>query len=363
MARATEVSRGPLAGVALAALFAAGLDAQHRRPITGTAVAELAAVERAVLACMDKVEATAGALAISRDGKLMLSRGYGFRDRGKIAPTPADALFRVASITKPFTAAAVRELLRQGKLTLDAHALDVIDAAIKPRKLGDERMQQITVGHLLEHKAGWDRDATFDPVFRPREAGRALQIDRDVTPRDLLTWTLGKELQFAPGERSVYSNLGYSLLGRVLETATRKRTYFEALQELVLRPAGIADVRLAASERRDRREVWYSFTSEAPSMEVLDACAGLVASAPALCQFMDRYWLSGEPRLRTERRHWFFFGSLSGTMAMVRQHLDGWNVAVVLNRRRDQDHDEDEKALLAAIDAALADVGKTAVKR
>ncbi|MEZ5965505.1 MAG: serine hydrolase domain-containing protein [Planctomycetota bacterium] len=302
---------------------------------------------------MDKVDATAAVLAVSRDGKLLVTRGYGFRDRGKIAPTPTDALFRVASITKPFTAAAVRELVRQKKLALDVHALETIDPAIVPHKLGDERARQITIAQLLTHRAGWDRAATFDPVFKPRDVGRALQIDRDVTPRDLLTWMLGKELQFTPGEREAYSNLGYCMLGRVLEARTGRRTYFEALQDLVLRPAGLDDVRLAATDRRDRREVWYSFTESAPRMEVLDACAGLVASAPALCRFMDRFWLSGEPRAAGQRQQWYFFGSLSGTMAMARQHIDGWNVAVLLNRRRDHDHDADEKALQAAVDAAL----------
>ncbi|HLU38932.1 MAG TPA: hypothetical protein VK081_06075 [Planctomycetota bacterium] len=89
-------------------------------------------------------------------------------------------------------------------------------------------------------------------------------------------------------------------------------------------------------------------------MEVLDSCAGLIASAPALCAFLDHYWLSGEPR-KGERQHCFFFGSLPGTTALVRQHPAGWNAAVLMNARRPYDFERDNQALLEAVDAALAD--------
>ncbi len=344
----------------LAVNSCSGLGAQStvaKLPSTGKRVAEFAAVETAVLDCMAKVDATAAALAITRDGKLLLTRGFGYKDRGKIGPTPSDALFRIASITKPFTAAAIKAAVREKKLSLDAAAFALIDAQPpRGRKLGDDRIVAVTVQHLLEHKGGWDRSVTFDPMFRVDEAGRALQIDHAPTPRDLIAWTLTMPLQAAPGQKEAYSNFGYCVLGRVLERATQQRSYFEALEQLVLRPHGIDDVKLGASARPDPREVWHSIKGDAPVMEVLDSCGGLIASAPALCAFMDKFWLSGEPRTKGQSQQWFFFGSLAGTTAMARQHLQGWNVAVLLNSRRPHDFENDNTALMAAVDAALAAV-------
>jgi CubicO group peptidase (beta-lactamase class C family) len=352
--------------VLLPCLLVSALWAQapDRQPSTGKRVAAFAAVESAVLATMTRVDATAATLAISRDGVLRTSRGFGYKDRGKIAPVPADALFRIASISKPFTAAAVRAAERAKRLDLDAKAFALIDASPPSgKKLGDPRLADVTVRHLLEHQGGWDRAATFDPMFQVGEARRALQIDHDVTPRDLIAWMLAQPLQFTPGEKEVYSNFGYCVLGRVLEHALEVRTYFEALQQTVLRPHGIVDVKLGRSAMPDPREVWYAGKRDAPVMEVLDACGGLIASAPALCMFMDRYWLSGEPRGKAERQQWFFFGSLEGTTAMVRQTKDGWNVAVLLNARRGADVDADHNALLAAVDAGLARVENSLAER
>jgi hypothetical protein len=85
----------------------------------------------------------------------------------------------------------------------------------------------------------------------------------------------------------------------------------------------------------------------------MDAHGGLIATAPALCEFLHGYWISGEPRLQGHRQNWVFFGSLPGTTAMVRQRRDGVNVAVLLNGRRDKYIDEDNDSLKKAIDLAI----------
>jgi hypothetical protein len=90
----------------------------------------------------------------------------------------------------------------------------------------------------------------------------------------------------------------------------------------------------------------------------MDSHGGLIASAPALCQFLQAYWISGEPRLQGQRGDWTFFGSLPGTTALVRQREDGLNVAVLLNGRRDDHFGEDNDTLKQAIDRAMDKVGK-----
>ena len=322
-------------------------------PQTGTRAAAYQRVDEAVLQSMKLLEARAATVAISRNGKLLHSRGFGYKDKRERTATPPDALFRLASVTKPITAAAIRAAARAELLRFDDQAFALIGAKPRGGKWGDPRLQTITVRHLLEHRGGWDRRATFDPMFRAAEAGRALQIDRDVRPADMVVWVLGMPLQFGPGEREEYSNFGYCALGRVLEKATGAATYHAALRKLVLDPAKIADIKVGATERRDVREVYYEMSGEEPALEVLDACAGLIGSAPAVCQFLDHFWISGEPRKVGQSGDWTFFGSLNGTTTMARQRNDGHNAVVLFNRRRDHDIEADQQALKTAIDDAL----------
>ena len=136
----------------------------------------------------------------------------------------------------------------------------------------------------------------------------------------------------------------------------RSRQPFPIEQNL-LGPLGIGDIRVGRTRKRHPREVAYPVPPDAFPLEIHDANGGLIASAPALCRFMRHYWISGRRREPGQRQRWFFFGSLPGTTSMVCQRPDGTDVAVLLNARRDK-HIHDDNAELsrvvnAALDAAL----------
>jgi N-acyl-D-amino-acid deacylase len=193
-------------------------------------------------------------------------------------------------------------------------------------------------------------------MFCVSQIERELRLAQPATPTNVVQYMLTQPLQFAPGEKSVYSNFGYCVLGRVLEK-TYRRSYIDCLEQLVCRPLEIKDVKLGSGKRRDPREVWYPVADNVFSLDVMDAHGGLIASTPALCRFLDAYWISGEPRETGQRQEWTFFGSLPGATAMVRQRLDGTNVAVSMNGRRDKQYNEDNDVLRKAVEEA---VGKTA---
>jgi N-acyl-D-amino-acid deacylase len=324
-------------------------------PMTGKADPAFADLDREVLAFMERTRAQAAAVAVSRDGTLLYSRGYGHRDRARRAPTPPDAVFRIGSVTKPVTAAAALELVREGKLDLDAKVFDVLKLESLARGRIDSRWKQATVRHLLEHKGGWDKDRTFDPMFRGPLIQRDLGLARRLTPADVIRWMLSRPLQFDPGEREAYSNFGYCLLGRVIEKASGK-SYGEAVTEFVLKPWEIDDIRLAKSPAE--RAVWYAPTDGLPPLELLDSCGGLTASAPALAAFLRRYWPDGSRREKGQPFQGHFFGSLSGGTALAQQRADGVDVVVLLNARRDRQAEADQQLLLkkvtAAVDKAIA---------
>jgi N-acyl-D-amino-acid deacylase len=339
--------------VPLSCLAAAAATAEER-PVTGTAVPAFRPLDDAVLRFMDTIHCQAATAAVSRDGKLLHARGYGWRDEGRHQPTPPDALLRIASVSKPITAAEVKTLIREKKLSLETRVFPLLGLRPYNGKEGDARLANVTVGHLLEHKGGWDADKSFDPMFMTGEIAKALRLKGPVTPANVVEYMLAQPLQFAPGERSAYSNFGYCVLGRVIEKVTG-RPYGDAVRRDILRPLGVKDIKLGHSAARDRdpREVWYPVADDAFSLEVLDAHGGWIASAPALCRFLDAYWIDGAPRRPGEDGEWTFFGSLPGTTAMVHQRPDGLNIAVLLNGRRDDTLDDDGRLLLESVDRAV----------
>jgi N-acyl-D-amino-acid deacylase len=326
----------------------------QERPITGKKVRGFDGLDNAILDFMDTIHCQAATVAVSRDDRLLYSRGYGWLDKDKKKPGPPDALMRIASVSKPITVAAIKNAVRSRQLSLEAKAFKLIAVKAPGGQPADPRINSITIGQLLEHKGGWDSKQAFDPMFRTKQIEKELHLNGPASPVDVIEYMLTKPLQFTPGEKTAYSNFGYCVLGRVLEKVMKK-PYMQCVQQSICRPLGITDIKLGFSDstKRDRREVCYPVADNAFSLEVMDAHGGLIASAPALCQFLQAYWISGEPRLPGQRGDLTFFGSLPGTTAMVRQREDGINVAVLLNGRRGNHFNEDDESLKRVVDAAI----------
>jgi CubicO group peptidase (beta-lactamase class C family) len=323
-------------------------------PRQGADAPALRGVEEAVVAFYERIGASAATMALSRNGQLVYSRGFGWSDKEKRQPVAPDALMRIASVSKPLTAAAIKNAVRAGQLSLDTKAFELLKLQAPQGKIADARLLNITVGQLLEHEGGWDRSISFDPMFITKKIETELHLTAPATAQNVIEYMMTQPLQFEPGRKKAYSNFGYCVLGRLLETVQRK-PFIECLQELVLKPLGVEDIKLARSAltQRDAREVWYPVRPDAFPIEIMDAHGGLMASAPALCRFLDKYWINGEPRRAGKSGDWTSFGSLPGTTAMVRQRRDGWNVAVLFNARRDGHFEEDNLFLKAALDKAI----------
>lgn len=129
----------------------------------------------------------------------------------------AQTRFRYASITKLLTADAVLAQVSAGNLALDTRLLDVVKLQTP---VVDQRLAEITIEQLLTHRAGFDRLKSQDPMTR--------HAVKPWCPDDL-EQLARQRLDFSPGERFVYSNFGYCLLGVVLETVSGKP--FRALME------------------------------------------------------------------------------------------------------------------------------------
>lgn len=238
----------------------ADLFAREAVPVTGKADPALGPFDELMRTFVDKHKVPGAALAVARQGRLVYARGFGYADVEARQPVAPDALFRIASVSKPLTAVAVLQLVDRGKLRLDEPALDQVP--LKPYLASgatlDPRVQRITLRHLLHHTGGWDRDKSGDPIGIARQIGTALGTGLPVGPEQVVRYSLGRRLDFDPGARHAYSNVGYLLLGRAIAVAAG-RPYEAVVAEDVLRPLGVRRMRLgrALAEQRLPDEVKY----------------------------------------------------------------------------------------------------------
>jgi N-acyl-D-amino-acid deacylase len=194
-----------------------------------------------------------GALAVVRRGHLVYAKGYGLADRETNEAVKPDSLFRIASISKPITALAILELVEAKKLALDAPAFELLnlEPVVAAGREPDARLKTITVRQLLEHSGGWDRDRSFDPMFRPKTVADATGVPAPADATAIVRYMLGQRLDHDPGTRFAYSNLGYCVLGRILEAVTAS-TYEAWVTKNVLAPLGITGMRLGATREQGR---------------------------------------------------------------------------------------------------------------
>jgi pimeloyl-ACP methyl ester carboxylesterase len=121
-------------------------------PTTGRAVPELAGLDAMMGAVMTRWSLPGGQLAVARDGRLVLNRGYGLGDVEGNAPVEPTALFRIASTSKPTTVVASLGLVEQGRLSLDDRAFRLLDDLARPNHTAVEpRLYDVTIRDILQH--------------------------------------------------------------------------------------------------------------------------------------------------------------------------------------------------------------------
>jgi CubicO group peptidase (beta-lactamase class C family) len=183
-------------------------------PVSGPEVLGASRFDQIMTGQLKTNDVPGATLAIAKNGRLILARGYGYADFESKKLMQPDSMFRIGSISKVLTSMAILHLKDQGLLSLDEKALDILTDLQVPAG-GDARLRDITVRNLLQHAGGWDRSITPDPDAR--EAARALGLPMPVGTGDYLRFALRQPLNFTPGTRFHYSNLGYCLLGPVVE--------------------------------------------------------------------------------------------------------------------------------------------------
>ena len=164
------------------------------------------------------------AVLTARDGKILLEKGYGLAQIDGQVPITCDTRFRIGSITKQFTAAAILKLQEQGRLSTS----DPISMYIQDWPKGRE----VTLRHLLNHSSGI-HNYTSKPGFQTNVAV--------ATTLDALIESFKYDpYDFNPGDKFHYSNSGYVLLGHIIEKVTGE-TYASYLRRTLFEPLGMTN--------------------------------------------------------------------------------------------------------------------------
>ncbi|MDE2853575.1 MAG: serine hydrolase [Chloroflexota bacterium] len=168
------------------------------------------------------------AIGVVYDGALLWGAGYGFADMETGAPVTLDTRFRIASITKTFTATATLQLRDAGALSLD----DPVSRHLDWFDLRYRDAPAVTIRNLLTHTAGLPRDSV-NPMWTECEAPSWAAFVAD---------TQARKATRPPYEKFAYSNLGYSLLGGIIAAASGQ-PWADYLQRHVLDPLGMSETR------------------------------------------------------------------------------------------------------------------------
>jgi len=264
--------------------------------------------DQKMTAFMKKWDVPAGQMAVCKGDEIVYSKAFGHSDQACKSATTTGNRFRIASITKVFTACAIWQLIEAGKLKLDDRAFDIL-GDLKPLEGAtvDPRLKTITIANLLEHSAGWTLENGEPQAKYTRLAADAFHEARPARPVTIIRYMMGQPLNYDPGSKSVYSNLGYNVLGRVIEKISGQ-SYFDYLKEHILTPANITTIALGRTSMKNAQadevyyyggknlgNVWSVLDDEAEqvtypyggdtAIECLDSHGGLIASAEDLVKF------------------------------------------------------------------------------
>jgi len=257
--------------------------------LTNDSCESIKGIDSTMMAFIKREEIAGASLAISRGDSLIYVKSYGYADREKKVKMQPYNRMRIASVSKLITAVGIMKLCEEGLISLDDKVFTPDGPLGKCSFCGDirdRRMLNITIEQLLRHKGGFSNRAHGDLFF-----GNDLSSSGD----ELLSKALRYSLGFTPGATQEYSNVGFYILGRIIEEVTGRK-YHEWIKSEILEPCGCHDFDVAGNsilERKDHEAKYYVHPDAVPgtcytgnNITRLGGAGSWIATAPELCKFV-----------------------------------------------------------------------------
>lgn len=233
---------------------------------------------------IEQADVAGAVVAVVKDGRVLLAKGYGFADAAARTPvSPEQTLFRTGSVTKLFTWTAVMQLVEQGKLDLDADVNTYLDFEI-PQTHG----VPVTLRHLMTHRGG------FEETLKNLGAQRRGTVNL----ADYLRNNIPRQI-YKPGTTPSYSNYGAALAGYIVERVSGV-AFDQYVEERIFKPLGMAQATLQTPLPRafvPALSKGYVLGSGEPGdFEVINGypAGSQSASAQAMTRFMLAFLNAGE---------------------------------------------------------------------
>jgi CubicO group peptidase (beta-lactamase class C family) len=355
-------------------------------------------IDSFLLDFMKKNEIIGSSLAITKNGKLVYSKGFGYANNETKDTVTTRNLFRIASVSKLITAVAIMKLVEDQKLEINDHVFGPKGILNDSMYLNykDKRIEQITIHELLNHTAGWNGKKS-DPVFNTLYVARVMNVEPPASIPVIIEYALNENLDFSPGRTYSYSNLGYCVLGEIIKKISGME-YEDYVQFAILHPLGIYDIHIGKSfysEKYSNEVRYYDLSGDTrvwafngsdslvPAeyggncIELIGAAGGWVASSTELARLMVaidgfdtrpdilskrtiQYMTESKENVRKligwrssdGNGTWWRTGTFSGTSALLMRHRNEINWVVLLNtttKRKSHIHNEISKTMFQAL--------------
>jgi CubicO group peptidase (beta-lactamase class C family) len=265
--------------MAAAIAFSSAAYAQEANPSKAFEPAALSAFADGVVATkMEQNHVPGVILAIVKDGKVMLSKGYGLANLEQKTPVDPDkTLFRIASVTKLFTATAIMQLHERGKIELKKDVNSYLYGLKIPAAFG----QPILVEDLLMHTAGFDERYLGISSWNPNTSKTLLEYLREGMPRRV----------YPPKTLTIYSNYSVGLSGHII-ASQMSHPYAQQINDELLRPLGMLNSAIElTNEQRPNIATPYRWKDNQFSVQPDDVifnapAGGLYTTANDMTRFM-----------------------------------------------------------------------------
>jgi D-alanyl-D-alanine carboxypeptidase len=346
---------------------------------------DISTVDSKVAAFMNSYNIPGASLAVTKNGKLVYMKGYGKANTttGELV-TPAHR-FRLASVSKTFTGVAIMKLIQEGKFTLDSKVFGTggilgTDYGTVPY---NTNVLNITVKNLLQHTSG-----SWGAVT----GGDVIDQNPTYTYKQLFDWILTtRPNPNAPGTVYDYSNVNFSLLGRIIEKVSGK-SYINYIKQDVLASIGDTQTDMAGkteTEQKSNEVKYYGQGTDASYVYNIafprrDADGGLITTAKDLIRFVNAFdGFTTRPDILnatsitalttpsaaysgyacgigiwSAENLWFNYGSLPGTRTAFMRNANGVCAVLLLNSRVDPA--TNENPFVYAMQDLVLDITKNA---
>jgi CubicO group peptidase (beta-lactamase class C family) len=355
-------------------------------------------MDKIIASFLKRYKIKGASVAVTTEGRLVYAKGFGYANEENAEKVEPGHLFRIASISKLITAVAVMQLVEEGKIDLGSKVFGPEGILNEDKFLTyrDRRIEKITIQHLLEHKAGWSK-YYGDPVFMPHVVARKMKVSLPVNSEDVIGYALTRKLSYTPGTRYSYSNLGYVVLGQIIENITGM-VYEDYVRLSLLNPLGIMDMQIGRGYFHEKaaNEVKYyeiaggqevlafdSYDSYASrvyggnDISLLGAAGGWIASPAEVLKLtvaIDGFNSSPDilmpetiekmTRIGRNKRNmigwkgadgrgtWWRTGTLTGSSALMVRQSNGINWIIVMNTttlKKSKIHRESSRTMFKAV--------------